>query len=982
MVKLYHILSKLIITSLLVVTFSISLTGQRTITGKVTDAGTGEGMIGANVAVIGASVGTVTDFDGSYSLVVPEGYDLLTISYTGYNQVEVRLNSSDIVNVALGQGILLDEIVTIGYGTVKREDATGAVQSVSSEDFNRAAITGAQELIAGKIPGVTITTADGAPGSGATIRIRGESSLTASRDPLIVIDGVPVEGTGIAGGRNPLNVINPNDIETFTVLKDASAAAIYGNRASGGVILITTKKGKAYDKIKIGYNGNVSSSSAYNFVDALNAEEYRALVNRHEDSLKIRPLMDTFDTYWQDEIYQTALGHDHNLYITGGISEIPFRVSLGYTDKKGILKTDQFDRITAAVNLTPGFMDNTLQLNFHFKSMFTNNHFADRGAIGNALSFDPTQSIFSGDSVYGGFTTWTIANGNPNNLAPNNPMALLSLRDDNSNEKRFLTNFSADYRIPFLPALRANLNLAYDYYRGEGTVVVPNYAAFAFDATTGGGVNNAYNQTKENSLLEFYLNYKTTFDRSDLELMGGYSWQHFEVDNFFRNSDSAGSPTETTTGSDPAEYYLISYFGRVNYSFDDRFLLTGTLRRDGTSRFAPDNRWGLFPALAAAVKVFDNDKNSFNALKIRAGWGITGQQDIGDYYAYLGVYQLGFDNASYQFGDEFINTLRANGYDENIKWEETKTINLGLDFSIIRDRLTGSFDVYKRYNKHLLNKITVPAGTNLSNFITTNVGNMENQGVELGLFITPVLTQKVTWEIGFNVAYNKNEITKLTATDDPNYAGVLTGGIAGGVGSNIQIHSVGYAPRSFYVYEQMYDENGNILENMFVDRNNDGIINGLDKYRFKKPAADYNIGFSTRLQIGNLDFSLGGRANLGNYVYNNIQTDMGWLLRVYGTSGVLWNVNQSAVDNNVLNQSSLTFSDHFVTKADFMKIDHITLGYNFNDLIGDFLRLYVTVQNPLVVTSYEGLDPELFSGIDNNIYPRPRTFVFGVNVEF
>ncbi len=984
--KVYQVVSKLFFTFWLVFICAITLCGQRTITGKVTDASTGEGMIGANVAVISASVGTVTDFDGSYTLVVPEGHDLLTISYTGYASVEVRLTSSDVVNVALGSGIILDEIVTIGYGTVKREDATGAVQSVSSEDFNRVAITGSQELIAGKIPGVTITTADGAPGSGATIRIRGESSLTASRDPLIVIDGVPVEGTGIAGGRNPLNVINPNDIETFTVLKDASAAAIYGNRASGGVILITTKKGKAYEKVKIGYSGYVSTSEAYNFVDALNAEEYRALVNRHEDSLKIRPLMDTFDTYWQDEIYQTALGHDHNLYLSGGISNIPFRVSLGYTDKEGILKTDMFNRITASVNLTPGFIDNTLQLNFHFKSMFTENHFADRGAIGNSLNFDPTQSIFSGDSVYGGFTTWTIANGNPNTLGPTNPIALLTLRDDESEEKRYLTNFSADYRIPFLPALRANLNLAYDYYRGEGTVVVPNYAAFAFDATTGGGVNNAYNQTRENSLLEFYLNYKTTFDRSGLELMAGYSWQHFEVDNFFRNSDSAGSPTETTTGSDPAEYYLLSYFGRVNYSFDDRFLLTGTLRRDGTSRFAPDNRWGLFPALAGAFKVFDNEKNSFNALKVRAGWGITGQQDIGqrveDYYAYLGVYQLSFDNASYQFGDDFFNTLRANGYDENIKWEETETINLGFDFSIIRDRLTGSLDVYQRYTKDLLNRIPVPAGTNLSNFITTNVGNMESQGVELGLFITPVLTQKVSWEIGFNVAYNKTEITKLTATNDTTYAGVLTGGIAGGVGSNIQIHSVGYAPRSFYVYEQMYDENGNILENMFVDRNNDSIINGLDKYRFEKPAADYNIGFSSSLRIGKLDFSIGARANLGNYVYNNVQTDMGWLLRVYGTSGVLWNVNQSAVDNNVLNQSSLTFSDHFVTKADFLKIDHMTLGYNFDNLIGDFLRLYVTVQNPLVVTSYEGLDPELFSGIDNNIYPRPRTFVFGVNVEF
>jgi iron complex outermembrane receptor protein len=568
--------------------------------------------------------------------------------------------------------------------------------------------------------------------------------------------------------------------------------------------------------------------------------------------------------------------------------------------------------------------------------MFTNNHFADRGAIGNSLNFDPTQAPYDSLSPYGGFTTWTISNGNPNSLAPTNPLALLALRDDESEETRYITNLAVDYRFGFLPALRANLNLAYDFANGEGTVDVPTIASFAFDAINGGGVHNVYSQDKKNSLLEFYLNYKTLLNRHSLDFMAGYSWQHFEVDNSFTNSDVAGTPSETQTGSDPAEYFLLSYYGRFNYSYNDRFLLTFTLRRDGTSRFAPENRWGLFPALALAYKVFDNDKSSFNSLKVRAGWGITGQQDIGDYYAYLARYQVSFDNARYQFGDDFINTLRPNGYDEHIRWEETKTYNLGVDFSIIKNRFTGALDIYKRYTKDLLNRIPVPAGTNLSNFVTTNIGNMENQGVELSLFITPVLSKTVKWEIGTNFAYNENEITKLTATDDPTYAGVLTGGIAGGVGSNIQIHSVGYAPRSFYVYEQVYDENGQIIENMFVDRNGDGMINGLDKYRYKKPAADYNIGFSSRLEVSNFDFSFGGRASLGNYVYNNIQTDMGYLTRLYGSSGVLWNVNQSAIDNNVLNQGSLTFSDHFVKDASFLKVDHITLGYTFDHLIGDY----------------------------------------------
>ncbi len=981
--KQYHLIEKLIFSLVLVVTFTYSLAGQRTIHGKVTDPETKEGLIGANVVVKGATVGTVTDYDGSYSLVVPAGFDVIAYSYTGYTTVEITLTASDEVNVALGQGKLLEEVVLIGYGTVKRQDVTGSLQSVSSDNFNKGAITSPQQLLAGKIPGVVITT-DGAPGSGATIRIRGESSLSATNDPLIVVDGVPVDNGGVSGGRNPMNMINPNDIETFTVLKDASATAIYGNRASAGVILITTKKGKVDQKLKIGYNGYISTGTAENYVDALHTDEYRALIQEQFDSTHpARSLLGNANTDWQKEIYQSALGHDHNLYLTSGIGIIPIRVSLGYTNQEGILKTDLYKRWSAAANLTPGFFDNTLQVNAHFKSTFTHNHFADHGAIGNALNFDPTQAIRDTLSPYGGYWTWTIPNGNPNSLAPTNPIALLNLKNDESDETRYLTNVAIDYRFSFLPDLRANLNLGYDYAHGEGTVDIPTYAAFAFDALTGGGVHNVYSQTKKNSLLEFYLNYKKTFDRHDIDLMAGYSWQHFQVDNSYVNSDVAGTPSETTTGSDPAEYFLLSYYGRLNYSYNNRFLLTFTLRDDGTSRFAPDNRWGLFPATALAFKVFENDKKSFNSLKVRVGWGITGQQAIdNDYYAYLARYQLGNESADYQFGDEYIATLRANGYDSKIKWEETKTYNVGADFSIIKNRLSGSLDWYHRYTTDLINRIPVPAGTNLTNFITTNIGNMESQGIELALFSTPILTKTVTWDFSANFAYNKNEITKLTATDDPTYQGVLTGGIAGGVGSNIQIHSVGYAPRSFFVYEQMYDENGKILENQFVDRNGDGIVNGLDKYRYKKPAPDYTIGFTSNLKVGNFDFSFAGRASLGNYVYNNIQTDMGYLNRLYGSSGVLWNVNQSAVDLQVLDQASLTFSDHFIYKADFLKMDHITLGYTFDKLIGDFLRIYATLQNPFVVTSYTGLDPEIFNGIDNNIYPRPRTYVFGLNVEF
>ncbi len=959
-----------------------SLNAQKIITGIIVDAGNGDPLIGATVVAKNESIGTTTDFDGVFSITVPNNVTVLEIRYTGYQTIDQEITGNDLGTIKLAFGEVLDEIMVIGYGTIKREDATGSIQSVTSKDFNKGNISSPQALLAGKVAGVAITT-DGSPGGGSKIRIRGESSLGASNDPLIVIDGVPLDNGGISGNRNALNVINPNDVESMTVLKDASAAAIYGNRAAGGVILITTKKGELGKKIKVGYTGNVSFGDPVKYVDALSAEEFRNVINeRYPEGSPVRDLMGTANTDWQKEIYETAIGTDHNLNLSGGVGQIPYRISLGYTDMGGILKTDNFNRITTGINLNPGFLNNTLQIKLHFKSMLTNNHFASRGAIGNALNFDPTQEVYDAESKYGGYTTWTIANGNPNTLAPTNPLALLDLIEDNSTVVRYITNASVDYRLPFLEGLRANLNVAYDYANGSGTYYVPNNASFSFDQINGGGADNTYEQTKENSLLEFYLNYKKSAGKHDFDVLGGYSWQHFNVDNSFKNSDVAGTPSETQVGSDPAEFYLLSLFGRMNYTFSDKYLFTFTLRRDGTSRFSPENRWGLFPAAALAVKVLENDHKMFNALKIRAGWGVTGQQEIGDYYAYLARYQVGQTNAQYQFGNQFIQTLRPNGYDGNIRWEETTTYNLGVDYSIVKNRVSGSIDIYQRDTKDLLNRIPVPAGTNLTNFITTNVGNMQNKGIEFSWNFTPVLNDKVTWDIGANLAFNDNKITNLTATDDPEYIGVLTGGIAGGVGSNIQIHTVGYAPSSFFVYKQKYDESGNILEGQFEDLNNDGIVNSDDKYRYKNPTADYTIGITNNLSVGDLDFSFAGRANLGNYVYNNVQTDMGYYQRLYGSTGILWNINKSAIVNNIERQASVTFSDHFVTNASFFRLDHITLGYNLTKIIKKTSRIYATVQNPLVITKYEGLDPELGNGIDNSVYPRPRTFVFGVSVEF
>jgi TonB-dependent starch-binding outer membrane protein SusC len=965
---------------------AVSANAQRVISGNVSDAQSGEALIGASVIdKDNMSIGTVTDFDGNFTLTIEETTRIVNISYVGYTSIEIAISDQDEYVVQLSAGKTLSEIVVIGYGTVRKEDVTGSLQTVESKDFNRGAITSPQELLAGKVPGVAITTGGG-PDDGSKIRIRGESSLGANNDPLIVVDGVPLDFGGVAGNRNPLNVINPNDIESMTVLKDASATAIYGSRASAGVILITTKKGTLGSKLRVSYNGNVSIGTPFNYVDVLGASEFRdVMTERYPDNVN---LFGDANTDWQREIYRNAMAHDHNISGSGAIGFVPYRVSLGFTNKDGLLLNDNFNRYTAGINLSPRFLNNALQINVGLKSMLTQNQFAERGAIGAALSYDPTRPILDEESPFlGGYSVWTQANGAPKILAPTNPLSLLdlNLRNDNSTVQRHIINGSADYRIPFLPELRAHLNLAYDYSSGEGTLTIPgeNMVPYSFDPINGGGINNSYSQSRTNSLLEFYLNYKNTFGSHEIDVMGGYSWQHFYDENSFSNSNAAGTPSETVKRENIAsELYLLSLFSRINYTYADRYLLTFTLRSDATSRFAPENRWGIFPAVAAGVKLIENRDQYFNSLKVRAGWGITGQQEIGGRYLYQARYVIGLDNARYQFGDNFLTTFRPEGYDRNIKWEETTTMNLGFDFSIVRDRLSGSLDIYQRDTRDLLNFIPVPAGTNLTNFINTNVGDMVNKGIELALNTTPIQTKLIRWDLGANVAYNYNEITKLLATDDPDYPGILTGGISGGVGNTIQIHSVGYAPSSFFVFEQLYDENGNVLEGQYRDLNGDGIINDDDKYRYRQPAPFYTFGITSNMNIGNFDFSFAGRANLGNYVYNNVATNIGYYQRLVHPDLFLNNIHRSAITNNITSQANATFSDHFVTNASFFRMDHITIGYTFDKLVGDFFRIYATVQNPFIITKYEGLDPEIGNGIDNNVYPRPRTFLLGLSVSF
>lgn len=963
-----------------VLLFSGIAMGQRQVVGKVTDAETGEGLIGASVNVMGTAVGAVTDIDGNYRLTAPAGATQLRFKYTGYAEQIIDLGADNVVNIGLKAGEMLEDVVVIGYGTVKREDLTGSVQAVGSKAFNKGAITGPQELLAGKVAGVQVTTgAD--PGGGATIRIRGGSSLSAVNDPLIVIDGVPVASDNVSGTRNPLNLINPNDVETMTVLKDASATAIYGSRASNGVIIITTKKGSAANREpRFQYAGNVAFSQIVQKSDNLSADEYRALITeRYNDSHPARTLLGKSNTDWQSEIYQTGITHDHNLSMTGALGAIPYRASWGLTDRSGILKTDRFKRMTAGLNLNPAFLNNMLQFNLNLKLVSDRNHFADRGAIGNSVSFDPTQPTTVEDQTYGGYFAWLNNDGKPNSLAGGNPLALLNMKDDDSHVGRYITSGSVDYRFWFLPALRANLSASYDYVHGQGTILIPQNAPFS--QGDGGGRDEVYDQKKKDKLLEFYLNYGKSFGRSKFDIMGGYSWQHFFRESSSFASNAAGTTVIKPANDDIKEFFLVSLFGRANVSFNDFVFLTGSVRRDGTSRFQ-NNRYGLFPAAAVAFKLVDREKAVLSGLKLRFGYGVTGQQDIGDdFYPSLARYTYSFNNAQYQLGDQFVTTLRPQGYDANLKWEETTTLNGAIDYGFWANRVTGSVEVYQRKTKDLINYIPVAAGTNLTNFITTNVGDLENQGVEFSVNVIPVKRPNLTWSIGGNIAANKNKITRLTATEDPKYLGVATGGISGGVGNMIQIHSVGHPANSFFVYEQVYDANGVPVEGLFVDRNGDGIITPTDRYHLEKSAPDYLIGFNTGVEMGKFDLTLAGRSNIGNYMYNNNESGTSYS-GLYGSTGILYNTLAPIRDNDF--ETPQYFSDHFVRNASFLRIDHITAGYNIGRVGRNIesLRFSVTVQNPLLITKYEGLDPEVFNGIDNNVYPRSRTYLFGVKADF
>ena len=873
----------------------------------------------------------------------------------------------------------IEQVVLIGYGAKKKTDLTGSITAISAKDFNEGSVNSPEQLIQGKASGIQITTNSGAPGAGSTIRIRGGASLNASNDPLIVIDGVPLDNNGISGASNPLALINPNDIESFNILKDASATAIYGSRASNGVIIITTKRGKT-GKLKATYTTTTSVYDKMGTVEMLSADQFRDVVNsKAANNYKL--LLGKSNTNWQKEIYQTAVGFDNTLSLSGGVKGLPYRLSLGYLNQDGIIKTNNIERSTASLNLNPKFFDNHLDINFNLKGTYVENRFKDDGAVGAAVVFDPTQSVFApGFENYGGYFEWLDSTGTPNTNGTKNPLSMLNQRYDLSYVSRVLGNIQFDYKMHFLPELRANLNLGYDYSDSNGnTTVLPTAATEYYRK----GSYRRYTQEKKNKLLEFYLNYTKDISaiNSLVDITAGYSYQDWQRSEPFAPTSYGNGTMNPQTGNDFfTQNTLISYFARLNYTFDKKYLLTASVRRDASSRFSEDNRVGYFPSVALAWRIdqenFIKNTNVFSTLKLRVGWGQTGQQDINkNDYPYLARYVQSNSGAQYQIGDVFYNTLRGAGYDKNIKWETTTTKNLGLDFGFLNNRINGSIEVYEKETKDLLSVVPVPAGANLTNLLLTNVGDMRNRGIEFNMGVEAIKNENFSWEFNLNATHYKSEITNLASTS------VLTGGISGGTGSTIQVHAEGYQPNAFYVYQQVYNQQGKPIEGVYVDRNGDGIINSGDLYQYKSPAPELLLGFSSRFTYKKWDLGFTMRASFGNYVYNNQASQFGNLSGIKANN-YLQNIHTSYLDTQF--DTPQFFSDYYVENGSFLRMDNINIGYNFPSFINENskLRVFGSVQNAFLITNYSGLDPEVFNGIDNNLYQRPRVYSIGLNFQF
>ena len=953
---------------------------SRTVTGKVLDENK-QPMPGVAILIVGTTSGGTTDFDGNFTLSVPAGNNELQFSFIGYETVKMPIPANNNIRLQMKpQTMTLDDVVVIGYGTSRKGDLTGAVANVSSKDFNEGMISSPEQLINGKIAGVQIMSNSGSPTAGSTIRIRGGASLNASNDPLIVLDGVPLEIGGISGNNsNFLSLINPNDIESMTVLKDASSTAIYGSRASNGVIIITTKKG-ADSKLKISFNTTNSLQVRTQTADMLSRGEFINIVNSNGSDAQ-KALLGTANTDWNDEIYNVAFGTDNNLSFSGKLKNIPYRVSLGYYNQDGILRTDNAERITGNISVSPGFFNNYLKFNVNIKGSLNKNRFANGGAIWAASTYNPTLPVHSGNDAFGGYTEAIDNTGTPVTRGVRNPLGLLRQYKSTSDIKRVIGNADVDYKLHFLPELKFHATVGYDYAEGKGKIYVPEEAAEY--ATTGGRDFTYGPQINTNRLLTTYLNYNKTFGEFTVDATAGYDYQAWKSSSEkYSELNVAGIEQKSISASDQ-RHVLLSYYGRLNLTYDTRYMLTATIRRDGTSRFNKDNRWGTFPSLALAWRIseesFLENWETLSNLKLRGSYGVTGQQDGIGNYNYLPVYTGSQSGAEYQFGNAFYPTYRPEAYASDLKWETTTAWNAGIDFGFFNNRLSGSVDFYTRKTKDLLATVPSPAGTNFDKTILTNVGNVDSHGLEFGLNVTPIDTKNITWDMSFNATWQRMKIQNLSLVKGTAITNTSVGPTIDSY--YFQVLSEGYEPYMFYLYHQLYDEKGKPIEGAYADLNDDGEINSDDLYRYKSPSPDWILGFSTSLRYKKWNLGMSFRANIGNYVYNGMAMSTGaWNTMSYNDYQ-LNNLSSSYLKTGFRERQFL--SDYYVENASFLKMDNITLTYNFGKIWNCFnLNASAMVQNVFTVTNYSGVDPEVPNGMDSSFYPRPRIFSLGLGLDF
>lgn len=959
----------------------------RTIKGEVTDAQNGEALIGATVMVEGEKGGTVTDFDGNFSLQVSSSAKKIKVSYIGY--IDKVLSISDNMKVKLeSDSKALADVVVIGYGTARKSDLTGSVATVKSKDFNKGLVSSPEQLINGKVSGVQIMSNSGSASAGSTIRVRGGASLNASNDPLIVLDGVPLEQGGISGNSsNFLSMINPSDIESMTVLKDASSTAIYGSRASNGVIIITTKKGQQ-GAVKVNFNTTNSLQTRAQMVDMLSRDEFVNVINQFGDANQ-KSLLGTANTDWNDEVYRTAFGTDNNLSVSGSIDKwLPFRVSVGYYNQSGLVRKDNVERWTGNVVLTPSFFQDHLKLTINAKGTLNNNSFNNGGAVWAAATFNPTIPVYSGNDKYGGYNEALDADGVPVNAGVRNPRGLVDLYDSKSKVSRFIGSMDVDYKVHFLPELKLHATVGADYAKGDGTVYVPAYAAQSYnkDESLGGSDYKYGPQKNENRLLTLYANYAKYFEdiKSNVDLTAGYDYQYWKSTTpLYYTKSAAGTNLSTVKASD-YRHVMLSYYGRINYSFDGKYLLTATVRRDASSRFSKDTRWGTFPSVALGWTLTEEpwlkNQKVLSNLKLRASYGVTGQQEGIGNYNYLPVYTYSVTGAEAFINGQYINTYRPEAYVSDLKWETTTSWNFGLDFGFLDGRIGGAIDFYTRKTKDLLASVPTAAGTNFSKTILTNVGNVDSKGIEVSLNATPIQTKDWEWNLSYNFTWQNMKVKNLSLIKGGSQTNVKVGPSIDAY--QFQVLSEGYEPYMFYVYHQLYDsKTGKPIEGAYADLNNDGEINESDLYRYHSPAPKYIMGLSTSLRYKQLTLGMSFRANIDNYVYNGMGMSTGAFETVSYNNSQLNNLNTSFLKTGFKTRQYL--SDYYVENASFLKLDNLSLSYNVGK-INKWASLTVSamVQNVFTITGYSGTDPEVPNGMDNSFYPRPRTYSVSLGLQF